>query len=175
MSLKIIIGNFIAKNLVAIHTGSVATKIKGAFLLATSISPIAFVVNEVTNWTVTNSAYVEFVLLAIILDHILGSLIHLLVKKDFTFYENIKGLLVKTGLVVAVGLLFEGMGAIVKGESIIEDYITIVLRLLVFMYPAGSAFMNSSIITGGKFPPIGFLKKITRFQENLDLGEFKGK
>ena len=37
------------------------------------------------------------------------------------------------------------------------------------MYPAGSAFVNSSIVTDGKFPPMALLQRFTKFQENLDL------
>ena len=72
-----------------------------------------------------------------------------------------------------MGLLFEGVNHIIVAENFITDYLTIVLRLLVFMYPAGSAFVNSSTITNGKFPPSGFIQKLTKFQENININEFK--
>lgn len=167
------IKEFIINQLILIHAGGTFAKIKSTFLLAASISPITFVLDRITDWTITNSAYVLFVFGAIILDHALGSILHLFYKKDFTFKKNISGLVIKIGLVLIVGFLFEGINYIVEGESAIKQYLMILLRLLVFMYPAGSAFVNSSIITGGKFPPSGFLKKLAKFQENLNIKEFK--
>jgi hypothetical protein len=47
------------------------------------------------------------------------------------------------------------------------------IQFIVFIWPAGSAMGNMSILTGGKFPPIGWMKKLERFQENIDINEFK--
>jgi hypothetical protein len=156
-----------------IQSGEILVKGKSNLIIAASISPLAFILEQISNWSITNGAYILFVFAAIMLDHILGTLIHLFVKRDFTIKKNVVGLVMKLGLVIAVGLLFEGINHIVVGENFIKDYLTIVLRLLVFMYPAGSAFMNSSIITNGKFPPSGFLSKLTKFQENINISEFK--
>lgn len=156
-----------------IQSGESLVRIKSTFLIAASISPIAFVVEQISNWSITNGAYILFVFAAIIIDHILGSLIHLFIKRDFTTKNNIIGLINKVGLVLVVGILFEGINHIIVGDNFIKDYLTILLRLLVFMYPAGSAFVNSGIITNGKFPPSGFLKKLSKFQENINVNEFR--
>lgn len=112
------------------------------------------------------------VLLAIIVDHLLGSWKHAFIKRDFTWLKNISGLAVKIGLVVCVGFLFEGLNVILKNDNIIKDYLTVVTRLIVFLYPAGSAFGNASVISGGVFPPTSWLDKLKKFQKNLDTNEF---
>ena len=164
---------FLMNQCILIQSGETIVKMKSTFLIAASISPLAFIVEQISDWSITNSTYILFVFAAIILDHILGTLIHLFIKRDFTIKKNVIGLVVKVGLVIAVGFLFEGINYITVGENFIKDYLTIVLRLLVFMYPAGSAFVNSSTITNGKFPPSGFMSKLTKFQENINIGEFK--
>jgi len=126
-------------------------------------------------WWATNQEYVTFVFFAISIDHALGSIVHKFFKKDFTIKANAKGLLTKTGLVVLVGLLFEGVGAIIVKESFITAYILTVLRLIVFLYPAGSAFRNSSILSGGKFPPKSWIDRITNFENNLKVEDLTGK
>ncbi len=164
---------YITKHLINIHKGSFLAKIKSTLSLSFSVSPIAYITEKITDWTLENQAYVLFVFGAIFIDHVLGTIIHALVTKDFSLKKNALGLITKVGLVVAVGFLFEGINYIVQEDSFIKSYTIIVLRLSVFLYPAGSAFMNSSILTKGKFPPIGWIKKIKNFEVNMNLDEFK--
>ncbi|WP_271765934.1 hypothetical protein [Aquimarina algiphila] len=164
---------FIIKHVLAIHKGTLITKVKAALALSLSISPIAYFAEKITDWTFENEAYVVFVLGAIIVDHGLGTLKHLFIEKDFSIKDNLIGLIKKVGLVVTVGFLFEGVNFIVKEDSFVKSYAIIVLRMAVFLYPAGSAFWNSYIITKGKFPPVGFIDKMKRFNVNLDVREFK--
>ncbi len=164
--------SFITKHLLVIHKGTLLAKAKSTLALALSLSPITYVIEQITHWTLANQTYIVFVFGAIAIDHVLGTLIHSFIKRDFSLKQNIIGLITKIGLVVAVGFLFEGVNHIVYQESFLKNYLIIVLRLAVFLYPAGSAFMNASIITNGKFPPIGWIEKIKKFQKNIDLKEF---
>ncbi|WP_281991400.1 hypothetical protein [Aquimarina aggregata] len=171
MFLKII--EFLTKHLLIIHKGTLIAKVKSLLSLSLSLSPFAYGIEKITNWTLENEAYVVFVLGAIVVDHILGSAKHLFVQRDFSLKENLIGLIKKVGLVITVGFLFEGVNYIVQGESFVKNYTIIVLRLAVFLYPAGSAFWNSYIITNGKFPPVGFIDAIKKFNVNLDLRSLK--
>ena len=164
---------FITKHLYIIQKGVFLSKLKSAGVLALSFSPIAFIIEKITNWSLANQEYIILVLGAIAIDHVLGTLIHLFIKKDFCFKRNITGVLTKLGLVVAMGFLFEGVNNIIQEDSFVKGYLLIVLRLTVFLYPAGSAFINSSVITKGKFPPVGWINKMNKFNENLDLSEIK--
>jgi hypothetical protein len=162
-------------NLKLIHIGTLTAKLQAAAKLGFFLSFPAFIFEMVVKWGVNNSDYVGFCMLAIVIDHILGTIRHLFIDKDFTIKQNIKGMVIKIGLVVCVGLLFEGLNSIVKSDSIIKEYLIMTTRLMVFLYPAGSAFGNSSILSGGKFPPTSWIDKLKKFQKNLDTNEFKNK
>ncbi len=168
----------ILKNFTALHVGSLLIKIKSTVKLGVLISPILMATEKVTAnvatwmnvnvWVIDNSSYIQIVMGAIIVDHALGSIKHLFWMRDFQFQKNITGLTIKIGLVVAVGFLFEGLNELVHQDTIIKQYLTMTTRIVVFLYPAGSAFSNSSVISGGKFPPIGWMEKLRQFQTNLN-------
>jgi len=172
MNIINLIYKFILIHLILIHKGTLLIKLKSSLSLAAAFSPIAYVSNKILHWSIANETYIWFVLIAIVVDHILGTILHL-INRDFDLKKNITGLFTKIGLVVAMGFLFEGINEIVEEDSFVKSYLIITLRLTVFMYPAGSAFSNSSILTKGKFPPIGWMNKFKKFQENLDLKDIK--
>lgn len=168
-----IILNFVFKNIAIIHKGTFIAKIKSTLLLSIAASIPVSIFDALVHWTVNNQVYIQFVFGAIIFDHILGTVIHAFIKRDFYWKTNITGFLVKVGMVVIVGYLFEGVAYIIKEESFVKDYLNIMLRLIVFLYPASSAFANCSIITKGKFPPTSILKRFAKFQENLSVKDLK--
>lgn len=172
----------ILKELSAIHLvksstyiGTVLLKFKATIKLGVLISPIAFITDAFVKWGIANMAYITFVLGAIVIDHALGTWKHLKVDKDFTVKENIKGLFVKLIIVILGAYLFEGINHIVEKDSVVKDYLLIVMRLIVFLYPAGSAFGNMSIFTNGKFPPKKWIDRLNSFQENLNPNDLGGK
>lgn len=154
-----------------IHAGTLIVKLKATVKLGLMLSPIMFIWDKLSKWGVDNSEYITFVLIAIAIDHILGTFKHLALMQ-FSLKRNIVGLLTKLGLVVACGFLFEGLNVIVTRETLVKDYLIITTRLIVFLYPAGSAFGNSTFLSGGKFPPQAWLDKLKKFQNNLDPKDF---
>ena len=172
---KNMILKFILENLLIIHTGTPLARIKSSLLLSVFASPFAMLGDMVIDWLAFNIVYVQFVFGAIIFDHFLGSYIHAFIKKDFSILENIKGLMIKCVLVVTVGYLNEGFLHTVGKEGVLGIYLGVILKLMVFVYPAGSAWMNSSIITNGKFPPTSWINKINLFNKNLDIKDFQKK
>ena len=172
----------ILKELSAIHLvksstyiGTLLLKFKATIKLGVLISPIAFITDAFIQWGTTNMAYIVFVLGAVVIDHALGTWKHLNIDKDFTIKENIKGLFVKLIVVILGAYLFEGINHIVEKDTIIKDYLMIVMRLIVFLYPAGSAFGNMSVFTKGKFPPKAWMDKLSKFNENLNPEDLKPK
>lgn len=165
--------NFFLKNLVVIHKGSIASKIKSTFLISFSLSPFPFLVEKLTNWYMANYGYVAFVLIAILFDHFLGSWVHAFIKRDFEMKKNIQGLFIKCAMVLVVGILGEGFQHILGTANFLTDYFNLMTRLMVFVYPAGSSLMNCAIITNGRFPPTSWISKITHFNSDMDLNYFK--
>ena len=98
---------FILKNILAVHEGTAIVKFKSLLILAMPLAT-TMLINPISLWVDKNIAYIGFVLIAIAIDHLLGSAVHIFIKKDFTFKKNIIGLAVKLSLVLSVGILFEG-------------------------------------------------------------------
>lgn len=153
--------------------GSIYSKLKATFVLSLVSSPIAYIAEQFIKWGNEKIIYITFVLAAIIVDHALGSAVHLWHKRDFSFKKNIVGLLVKISLVVAFEIIMNGIYSIL-GAGVLASYLSVVGELLVLFYPAGSALMNMSIITKGKFPPTAFIDRIKRFNNNLDPSGLAG-
>lgn len=136
--------------------------------MALALSPLTWIIEKLGQWQVDNSTYVSFVIGAIAVDHILGSIYHAFFARDWSIKENVKGLLIKLLIVISIGYLFEGLDGLMV-SSILKEYTIMVLRLMVFLYPATSAFHNSYAMTGQKFPPMAFMEKLKRFSENATI------
>ena len=154
---------------------TIMIKFNATIKLAIFLSPLTLAIDQFMTWTTLNMGYILFVLGAVILDHAFGTYKHLIIDRDFTWPNNIKGLFLKLAMVVAGAFLFEGINHIIAKGSIIKDYIEIVFRLIVFLYPAGSAFGNMTVVTNGKFPPKAWMDRLERFKTNLDPMDLKGK
>ncbi|MCY0967902.1 hypothetical protein [Chryseobacterium wangxinyae] len=173
--MKIIINmfRFILKNLNTIHAGVGFEKIFASIKIAVIPALFMSIVEGLSKWYIVNQWFMIFVFYAIIIDHVLGSIVHAFIKKDFTLKKNGIGLLIKISFCITGYSLFVMIPEILKGVPFLPEYLTMLIQLIVFIWPAGSAMGNMSILTGGRFPPIGWMKKIERFQENADITEFK--
>ena len=156
---------------VNIADGDLTTKLAGAFKLGVILTPFIFVWEKLSKWGITNQDYVMIVVSAILIDWFFGVWKHLK-KKTFSFKKNVGGLILKLTLCVGAGMLFEGLNSIVKDSAdIIVVSLTIVTRVIVFLYPAVSAWQNIYIVSDERFPPKAWMDKINRFNENLDIKE----
>ena len=165
---------FLIRNLYYIHAGSskqiIAALVKLAIAPAVTIS----ITEKLSGWYFENQIYMTLVLFAIFIDWLLGSAVHIK-NRDFSWKKNLTGVFAKTGYVIIGYILFEMIHQIVNDVEFIASYFKVLLQLIVILYPAGSAMGNLSVLTGGKFPPIGFMKKLDKFQEDVDLKNFKTK
>lgn len=166
---------FILKNITIIHSGIGVDKIFATIKLAAIPAIFLTVFEGLSEWYIVNQWFMIFVFYAIAIDHILGTIVHAFIKKDFTFKKNANGFVMKIGLCIAGYSLFIMIHEIFKGIPFIADYFKILIQFIVFIWPAGSAMGNMSILTRGKFPPIGWMKKLEKFQENLDIDNFNTK
>lgn len=167
------VSNFFLLNLAKIHYGTLAVKLKASFYIALVVSPIAYIAEKITNWYLLNQTYIYWVCVAILIDWALGTAKHLWFTKDFSFRAMGIGILLKLTMAVFAGALFEALPCFFKENNMVSDSLLIITRLSVFMYPAGSAFMNMSVVTNGVFPPVGWMKKMHAFNQTLDLNQLK--
>ncbi len=164
---------FVLKNLNTIHSGIGVEKVFATVKIAVIPALFMSIIEGLSKWYIVNQWFMIFVFYAIAIDHILGSIVHAFIKKDFTLKKNGIGLLIKISFCITGYSLFVMIPEILKGVPFLPEYLTMLIQFIVFIWPGGSAMGNMSIITGGKFPPVGWMKKLEKFQENIDITEFK--
>lgn len=151
--------------------GDLSTKFIGAFRISLAVTPFLFIWDKIVKWGIPNQDYILIVLMAILLDWFFGIIKHLQ-KRTFSFKKNASGLILKIALTVGAGMLFEGLNSIVKDSAdIVVLSLTIVTRVIVFLYPAVSAWQNIYVVSGERFPPKAWMDRINKFNENLNVKE----
>lgn len=125
---------------------------------------------RIYDWYLYNEDYTLLIMGTIIVDYIIGTWRYAGTPL-FDIRKNIGGFFTKLGLVLLGGYLFEAMGGIVHKSSMIKDWAVIVGRLIVFVWPAYTAWKNLSIITKGQFPPKSWIIRIEKFKGNLNPEE----
>ena len=160
------------KNLSFFYHGDFLLKLKSIVLIAFPIGTFSWLLSQFNEWTECNQNYIAVVLICITIDHIVGTIYHAFKLKDFCFKKNAVGTLKKLSLCVLSAILFEVIHSTLQNIPFLYDYLKSVTRLVVVLYPAGSAFINMSALTNGSFPPLGWIKKIKAFNEDLDIKKF---
>jgi hypothetical protein len=153
----------------AIHKGDAIAKVMSVTLLSLMISPVTYAIDKLHKWQVDNEDYFIFVVGAIVIDLFLGILYHAFWLRDFSFKAMATGFITKMVIIVSAGYLFEGLNTLMVEQSVFRDYTIMIMRLMIFLYPAGSAFGNMYEMTGQKFPPVGFMNKLKQFSENTTI------
>ena len=162
---------FFLLQFVNIADGDLSAKFSGALKISLIISPFLFVWDKIVKWGIPNQDYILIVLMAILIDWFFGIWKHL-EKRTFSFKKNATGLILKIALTVGAGMLFEGLNSIVKDSAdIVVLSLSIVTRVIVFLYPAVSAWQNIYIVSGERFPPKAWMDRINKFNENLNVKE----
>lgn len=103
--------------------------------------------------------------MAIIIDLIIGAIKYWKLKK-FCFKQLVLGLMVKVAVAYGGMLLFLAFKSLDPG--IAAEWFGLIAKFTVLLYPAGSAFSNMYIVTDGKFPPIGFMKRLKTFDDVMN-------
>lgn len=149
------------------------------FLATTKISlivtPFVYTIDKVVKWSVQNETYVMIVMGAIFIDWIFGSIKHIFFTKTFTLKNNAIGLIIKITLAVGGGFLFEGLNFLVSDSDTILSIMKTITRVIVFMYPALSAFENIYIVSGEKFPPKAWMERLKKWNNSLDPNDLTNK
>ena len=156
---------------VNIADGDLVTKFTSAFKISLIAYPFIFLWDKLVKWGIPNQDYILIVLGAILVDWFFGIWKHLK-KRTFSFKQNAFGLIIKIALTTGAAFLFEGLNSIVKDSAdIIVVSLTTVTRVIVFLYPAVSAWQNIYIVSYERFPPKAWMDRINKFNENLNVKE----
>ena len=139
------------------------------------LSPFIFIWEKISKWGITNQDYILIVLGAIFVDWLFGTIKHLWFTRTFSWKGNAVGLVTKIALAVAGGFLFEGLNYLVAESDMVVSVMKIMTRVIVFMYPAISAFENIYIVSGEKFPPKAWMERLKAWNESLNTNDLRGK
>lgn len=137
--------------------------------LAFILTPIIWTIDSLTNWGNVNIDYISLVLGAILIDYVFGSIKHLFFTKTFSIKRNVLGMLTKLTMVAAGGFLFEGLSHLASDATILIVPLKIITRIIVFMYPALSAWENIYITSGERFPPKAWMERLKIWNKTLDI------
>lgn len=165
--------NGILNILSVLEYGTLKIKLLYSVVLAGLISPIPFLIDSLKSYFMLDVAFTKLICWLLIFDLGFGIWKHLKLK-DFCWKQMMYGLLIKIAVSYLALMIFNGFGTIEGISHLdIKIYILLIGKLANFFYIAGSIFNNMYIITSGKFPPIGWMKRMKKFNETLDLGLFK--
>ena len=145
----------------------VGTKVQASATASLYAIPAALCASFL-GWMVDNQIYMAIVLIAIVIDYLLGSIKHLFWSRDWCWKENLKELLTKIFLIITMGVLFESVLFLGEGSTFLEligGTAGSVLRLTVLLYPVSSAIKSARVLSEGKFPPEGIYTWIESFSK----------
>lgn len=161
---------FYKTHFLAIHAGAFVSKIKASLAIGVSVSPFAFYFAKMDEWLEHVALYMSIICVALILDLIIGVYVHLLFFKDFEVKKMVWKFLEKSGCTFIGLILFELFGLLFRHHNVeMGAYLELSIALTVLSYPLLSAFGNLSIITNGKFPPIGWVDKLRDFNKSGNI------
>jgi hypothetical protein len=173
--LESVLGIYILKQLVKATSDNYFYSLMATVKLSLMLTPFVYIYDKLFLWGFENQDYIFIVMGAILVDYIFGTTKHIFFTKDefgrptFTLKKNAVGLMLKLSLAVAVGFLFEGLSHLTKEATIIETSLKIITRVIVFMYPAISAWENIFIVSGEKFPPKKWMEKLGLYKESSNF------
>jgi len=166
------IKEFIIKNLISIHSGGVGGKIWASVKLA-AVPAVGLSISErITGWYLERETYIVILAFSLIADLILGVWKHL-ESHSFSFEKMLLGFTKKLVFSIVFYFFSEALLQILHDAKFDSLAVTGFLRFLLFAWPAGNVMVNMGILTGGKFPPLFVLNRISKFNKTGDLKELK--
>lgn len=166
--------NFILKNLDLLYHGNALDKLLAVGKLAVIPAVGTSIVEYLTAWYIDNGIFMGFILYTVVASAVLGGIVHVK-KKDFSFKLLFWGFIIKLLAVIIGYVSFEMLHQIIKDLDIGGLYLKAVIQIMTLLYPMGSVAKSLYFITGGKFPPFGFMNKLKDFNKDLDINHFKSK
>jgi hypothetical protein len=136
------------------------------------IGPIAYIIEKLTDWYITNEAFTHGNMVLIGLCALLGGIMHKR-KGDFEWEK----LLFKTIKMTILSLVVYTVIEIVISQA--GDYGLVTafraaLQVGTLLYPGTKILKNVYILSKGEYPPTWIMMKVYNFQESGDLKEFLG-
>lgn len=168
------IAHFLASNITAAYTGSAMEKFMAIMKLAVIPGLFAGLSEYVTGWVIDNRVFMSFIFTVVMVDALFGAIVHY-IKKDFSFKDLSGGFFKKMAIVIVGYVVFEMIHQIVKDLDFGGALIKATIQLMTLFYPLGSFAKSCHFLSGGKYPPLGFMERLKNFNADLDINHFNTK
>jgi len=159
--------------------GTFAIKMEVSIAMAILLSPFAFVLSKIGEYALgfapifaKDADFFRVIMLFLFADLVLGVWKHW-EQKTFDWKRLYTGFIEKVFVSLIGMVMFNAVAGIKEFQEIqtLESWFVLTGKMMNLFYIGGSAFSSMYVITGGKFPPIGFMKRLKSFNETLNINE----
>lgn len=154
----------------ALLEGNIFHQVAGAVILAIPASIVGWFLSLIELNVLADTRFAESLMLLLIIDLVTGIWKHLK-KKDFCWKRMYTGFLQKLVISFLGMTAFNVLGNVRELSELegLRAYLILCGKLVNVFYVGGSAFNNMFIITGGKFPPVGWMERMKNFNRTADI------
>lgn len=153
--------------LIADTTPTFLEKVKYFITIIAAFTPVAFILNQISQWFSDNTQFAAFVLSCIIINIIVGACFHLKMK-SFSWELFIKRNSLMIAVLIVVYFLLE-MLRLTMGENIVGEGFRSVIQVSTLLYPSSKALKNLYILSNKQFPPKFIMERLYKFEQTGDL------
>jgi len=145
-------------------------QIAGATMIAVPGSFMAWLMTVIKINVFSDIPFVEALFMLLLLDLSTGVWKHLKLK-TFDWRRLYVGLLEKVFISFMGMIVFNIAGNVKELTEVdsLKTYLLLIGKLTNIFYVGGSAFNNMFIITGGKFPPVGWMERMKKFNQTASI------
>jgi phage-related holin len=147
-------------------------KIQASITLTLLSSPVIWVLSALGTYVFPDRKFIGVLFVLFMADIATGIVKHWMAH-TFSFKELYTHLLLKLFVTIVGMALFNTLALVDSGDDakVIVDYFKLAGKVFNAFYVGGSAFSNLFIITGGKFPPVGFMKRTKKFNDTGNIAD----
>lgn len=140
-----------------------------AFAALLTLSPIVFILNQITIWFSTNRKFATLIVLVILINLFVGVWYHLKMR-TFSWEEFLFKNCIMVAILILSYTLLESLVLIV-GNNMIAEGFRVTIQLATLFYPASKALKNLYILSNKEFPPAFIMEKLYKFEQTGDIAE----
>jgi hypothetical protein len=154
--------------LIADNNPTFLEKLKYFTTIMCTFAPIAYCLDGMSFWFSTNKQFASFVLLAIIINIVVGAAFH---WRNRTFSQEL--FLVRNAVMVSVLIIsytLLEMLHITIGKNIFSESFRTLIQISTLLYPISKTFKNLYILSNKQFPPEWIMERLYNFEKtgNID-------
>lgn len=133
-------------------------------LLSPIFATISLFVDRVKGMLDEESKFYSLIIISITIDLAIG-IGRYIKEHKFAFDAMLSGLVVKVMVAFGAMLLFSAFASLEDGWA--SEWMMLVGKYAVLLYPAGSTFKNMYVLTDGRFPPVKWMKFMKAFEDMI--------